>query len=132
MLYVGALAVLAVYLIFAFNNRFLGQEFYAARVGRLLAHWVGVAIQLAFVAVVTFLFLEWLRGGYTRADLWAVGVLWAVLGEAWELFFFRVMRRRPWAEVLAEYKPLTGHGWWLVPLAYLLAPVLVHGWAAAM
>jgi hypothetical protein len=124
--YLAALAVLAVFLIFAFNNRFLGREYYAPRLGTLLAHWVGVAIQIGFVAVMAFLFLDWLRGDYTRETLWRIGVLWAVGAQAWEAFAFHWVQRRPWHEVLAEYNPLTGHGWWLVPLAYLLAPVLVQ------
>jgi hypothetical protein len=128
MIYLAALAVLAVFLIFAFNNRFLGREFYEPRLGHHLAHWAGVVIQVGFVALMTAVLLEWLRGDFTRDQLWTVGVLWLVAGQAVELFVFHWVRRRPWAEIVAEYNPLTGHGWWLVPLAYLLMPVLVSGW----
>ncbi|HKJ00444.1 MAG TPA: hypothetical protein VKB51_18385 [bacterium] len=132
MIYLAALAVLVVYIIFAFNIRFLGREYYGPRLGTWVAHWVGVAIQIAFVIVMTYLFLNWLRGAHTRAELWTIGVMWAVLAEAWELFAFHWVQRRPWADVLAEYNPLTGHGWWLVPLTYLLAPVLVYDWLLAL
>jgi hypothetical protein len=131
MSYLAALAVLVVYLVFAFNNRYLGREFYGPRVGTMLAHWVGVAIQLAFVVVMTFLWLNWLRGEHGRGQLLAVGLIWVVLAEAWEFFVFHGVQRKPWADVLAEYDPRTGHGWWLVPLAYLLAPLLVHEWLFA-
>ena len=128
MVYVGAFGVLILLLIFAFNNRFVGREYYAPRVGPLLAHWVGVAIQIAWVCIVTFLLLDWLKGDHSRADLWWVGVLWAVLSVAWELFAFHWVQKRGWRDVLDEYNPLIGHGWALVPLAYLLAPVAIHDW----
>ena len=126
MIYVGALALLVLYLIFAFNNRFLGREYYGPRVGEMVAHWVGVLIQLAFIGGVTLLFLDWLRTDFTRTQLWTVGIMWAVLAPAWELFAFHWMQRKPWSQVLDEYNPLTGHGWWLVPLGLLVAPVLVY------
>jgi len=128
MIYIGALGVLFLLVIFAFNNRFVGREFYAPRVGLLVAHWVGVAIQIAWVGIVTFLLLGWLRGNQEAADLWAVGVLWAVLSVAWEMFAFHWVQRRGWHDVLDDYNPLVGHGWWLVPLAYLLAPIVIHDW----
>jgi hypothetical protein len=131
MIYLAALAVLFVYLVFAFNNRFLGQAYYAPRVGALAAHWVGVALQIAFIGVTTFLLLDWAHGELARSQLWSIGVGWAVLAQAVELVAFHWVQRRPWAHVLDEYNPLAAHGWWLVPLAYLLAPVLVNGWLIA-
>jgi hypothetical protein len=127
MVYVGTIAILAVYIIFGFNNRFLGRELYGPQLGPRLAHWTGVAIQIGFVAIVTFLFLDWL-GSTTAVERWSIGVVWAVGAQAWEVFALRTLKRRHWGEVLAEYNPLTGYGWWLVPLAYLLAPTLLHAW----
>jgi hypothetical protein len=128
MSYIAAMGVLVVLVVFAFNNRFLGRELYGPRLGYLAAHWVGVAIQVAFTGMVTYLWLAWLKGEHWQVNLWAVGIAWAVLAEAAEMVIFLGPRHRTLAHVLSEYNPLRGRGWWLVPLAYLLAPVLVRAW----
>jgi hypothetical protein len=130
MLYLAALVVLVVFLIVAQNNRFLGRELYAPKVGEWVAHCVGALLQVLFVFVVTWLLLRWLGAGHGRAELWTIGVLWVVLAEVWELVVLRRLKRLRWEAVLAEYSPIAGRIWWLVPLAYLLAPVLVAGWMA--
>lgn len=126
MSYLVALAVLAVFLIFAFNNRFLEREYYGPRLGALLAHWAGIAIQIVFIVVMTFLWLNWLRGVPPRGQLMVVGVAWAVLATAVEFFGYHWVQQRSWHDVLDEYDLRTGHGWWLVTLAYLLTPLIVH------
>ena len=106
MSFLAALAVLVVLLVFAFNNRYLGREVYGPKLGERVAHWAGVAIQVAFTGVMTFLWLNWLRGEHGRGFLLIMGLVWAVVAEAWEFFVARV-QRKPWAEVLDEYNPNT-------------------------
>lgn len=124
--YIVALAVLVVFLIFAFNNRFLGREYYGPRLGAFVAHWAGVGIQVIFIVLLTFLWLNWMRSVQARGVLLTVGVMWAVLATAVEFFAYHWVQRRSWPEVLGEYDARSGHGWWLVTLAYLLAPLIVH------
>lgn len=130
MLYIAALAVLVVSLIVAQNNRFLGRELYAPKIGEHAAHAVGAVLQVLFIFVVTWLLLRWLGKGHSPAEMWAIGLLWLVLAEGWELVVLRRIKGLTWDAVLAEYNPLAARIWWLVPLAYLLAPVLVGGWLA--
>jgi hypothetical protein len=131
MSYLASLAVLAVFLIFAFNNRFLARELYGPKVGVYTAHCVGVALQVLFIFALTYLLLAWLGGSYSRADLWAIGVTWAVLGDGIELWYLRAVQRQSWSGMLAEYDLRRGRLWWLVPPAMLVAPVVVHDWLLA-
>lgn len=124
--YIVALAVLVVFLIFAFNNRFLGREYYGPRLGVRVAHWAGVGIQVIFIIVMTFLWLNWMRSVQARGVLLGVGAMWAVLATAVEFFAYHWVQRRPWRDVLGEYDLRVGNGWWLVTLAYLLTPLIVH------
>ena len=128
MLYVAALAVLVVFLIMAQNIRFLGRELYAPKVGELGAHVVGTVLQVLFIFSMTWLLLRWLGADHASVERWSIGLLWVVLAEWWELWVMRRLRRLTWDAVLAEYNPFAARLWWLVPLAYLLAPVIVGGW----
>ena len=104
-------------------NGALRDATYGKRMGRTAAHSLSVVPLVVTV-------LAWAAGLERRWPLASrraaarVGVMWLALTLAFE-FGMGAARGTPAREMLAEYDVRGGHLWPLVPLAVVLAPVLV-------
>jgi hypothetical protein len=104
-------------------NGALRDATYGKRMGRTAAHSLAVVPLMVTV-------LAWAAGLERRWPLASrraaakVGVVWLALTLAFE-FGMGAARGTPAREMLAEYDVRGGHVWPLVPLAVVVAPVLV-------
>ena len=94
-----------------------------------LGEATGRALSPIFLAGLVFLtawlLVPWIEP-VTLADAWRVGVLWLGLTLAFEFLAGHYLFGDPWERLLAEYNVARGRLWILVPIATLLAPVLVQ------
>ena len=67
---------------------------------------------------------DWLHPG-SRGDALTIGALWLALTLAFEFGFGRLVARKSWPELLADYNLAAGRIWPLVLLTTFLAPMLV-------
>ena len=67
----------------------------------------------------------WMRLA-TRGDAWRAGILWLVLTLAFEFLAGHYLFEAPWEQLLADYNVVQGRIWILVPMATLVAPVVMQ------
>ncbi len=93
--------------------------------GRGVAEVLSVVTALALFYVITYAFLRRARTPYRTADLWALGVCWAVLAVIFEVVFFGLFMGVPMDELIAAYNIFAGELWPVVVAGVLVAPPLV-------
>jgi hypothetical protein len=119
-----ALAVWLVLPVIAVLNGALREAALVLILGRAAAEVASVAILLAAVYAVVFLFLV-RQPPLDRVVLWTIGVCWGVLTVAFEVVFFGLAMGVPLEELLAAYNIAEGELWPLVVLGVVLAPPAV-------
>lgn len=92
--------------------------------GEWWGHIASTLMLCGLIIVTTWLAFDWMRAG-SRRDALTIGALWFGLTLAFEFGFGRLVARKPWAELLADYNVAAGRIWPLVLLTTLFAPVLV-------
>ena len=91
--------------------------------GEWWAHVASTLLLCAIILATTWFIHDWLHAG-TQRDALVVGFLWFILTIAFEFGFGRLVARKPWAELLADYNVAAGRIWLLVLLTTLIAPAL--------
>jgi hypothetical protein len=100
----------------AFREAVLVRKWDAAK-----SHVISTAILCLLIIVATSLMLEWI-GPTSASDAIQVGLLWLALTVAFEFALGRLIVKKTWSELLADYNLLTGRVWILVPFTVFVAP----------
>lgn len=90
-------------------------------IGDFRARQVSVFTGAAMIAVITFLFVRWLKGSSCR-DFLLVGVMWVFLTVGFEVFLGRFAMNVSWERIASDYNLFQGGLMLLGLLAMLLAP----------
>jgi len=90
--------------------------------GELRAHQIGTVLACAAAFAVSAVFVR--RTRPTRGQSVCIGLLWLVLGLAFELGVFRFALGVPWERLLADYRIMDGRLLAVLWLAVLASPAL--------
>jgi hypothetical protein len=103
----------------AFREAVLVRKWNAAQ-----AHFISTVILCVLIFIATFILIDWIDPRSAR-DALRIGLLWLVLTVAFEFALGRLIVKKSWAELLADYNLLTGRVWILVPATVAIAPLLM-------
>lgn len=110
-------------LVFAIANGVVREKWTQRRLGdhrARQAHTIlGCAVTFGAACV-----LVGVTGERDAATLWTVGIAWLVATVAFECFLGRLVMKKPWAELLADYNLINGRLWPLFLAILALAPWL--------
>jgi branched-subunit amino acid transport protein AzlD len=96
------------------------------RVGDYIGHVLSTGLLLTAILVLSFAYFHRTPIEYTRPELFAIGILWALLTVGFE-FLVGYVEGTPVSVTLAQYNLFAGQVWIVVPLTLLLSPLL-FGW----
>jgi hypothetical protein len=119
------LAVWPLLPIAAVVNGAVREGLIAPALGQPAAEAIGVVTALALFYAITFVFLRRTQTPHGTADLWALGICWAILAVIFEFVFFGVIMGVPMDELIAAYNIFAGELWPVVVAGVLVAPPLV-------
>ncbi|MCX6850932.1 MAG: hypothetical protein NTY98_18630 [Verrucomicrobia bacterium] len=112
-----------VMLIIAIGNGVLRETTFGKRMTELRAHQLSTLIGAVLMGVfIRFVIQEWPPSSGGAA--FTIGAVWLCLTVVFECFMGLVLRKRPLAEVLADYNLLAGRVWVLLLLWIMVAPWL--------
>jgi len=112
-----------VMLIIAIGNGVLRETTFGKKLPGLRAHQLSTFIGAVLMGVfIWFVIHEWPPSSSGAAL--AIGAVWLCLTVVFECFMGLVLRKRPLAEVLADYNLLAGRVWVLLLLWVMVAPWL--------
>jgi hypothetical protein len=98
--------------------------FVEPQLGALKSRQLAIVPSLVMIFIVTWFCLSWIGAPDTR-QLVAVGVVWVTLTVGFEILIGRLVMRRDWKHVLAEYDVFHG-GYMAVALLLMgLMPLIV-------
>lgn len=118
----SALLAWLVVLVLVVGVAVLRESLLAPRAGALRAHQLGTLAAAGVALLVAWIFDRALRPSPSEAL--GVGVLWLACTLAFEVVFFRLVRRRPWAELLDDWRVDRGRLWPFFLLVLALSPRL--------
>ncbi len=116
-------------LIVAVGNGALRETTYAKAMSELRAHQLSTAIGSVLIGALIWLFISTWPPASGR-DAWMIGLIWLGMTVAFEFYMGLVLRKKPLAEVLADYNLLAGRVWPLLLLWITVAPWLFY-WLSA-
>jgi hypothetical protein len=88
--------------------------------------WAGVGSAASGIALIQLVARQAMQSGAAPSRAQRVGIasLWLCLTVGFEFIFGHYVDRKPWTELLANYKLLDGHLWPLVLASLVCAPFL--------
>lgn len=117
------LGVWLVMAVLAVLNGVFREVVLVPRISEYPGHVLSTALLVLAILVVSYLYFANTAIEYSRAELWAIGVVWVVLTVGFE-FLVGYLEGTPVEVTLGQYDVLAGQVWILVPLALLVAPSL--------
>jgi hypothetical protein len=123
MLFVKALGIWLLILIFAVLNGMLREAVLLSAFGKPLA-LVTSGVLLSLVIIALSLLLVPRVGVLDRSEALRIGAWWLVLTLVFEFAFGRLVQHRTWVEILEAYTFKDGNIWPLVLLVTLFAPLI--------
>lgn len=112
-----------VMLIIAIGNGVLRETTFGKVLAELRAHQLSTLIGAVLMGVfIWFVIHEWPPS--SSGESFTIGAVWLCLTVVFECFMGMVLRKRPLAEVLADYDLLAGRVWVLLLLWIMVAPWL--------
>ncbi|MDZ7730571.1 MAG: hypothetical protein U5K37_06160 [Natrialbaceae archaeon] len=87
------------------------------------AHLLSTALLVGAILLVTGLYFTQTAAPYTRLELLAIGVAWAVLTVGFE-FLVGYLEGTPVSVTLGQYNVLAGEVWIVVPLTLVFSPIV--------
>jgi hypothetical protein len=124
-IYLQALGIWIVMLIFAIINATLRNEVYGPKVTELLAHQISTIIYIAGIILVMVLFFSRTTAPYAPKDLIVIGILWMVLTVIFEFGFGHYVIGHTWLRLLHDYNIFEGRIWSLVLITELIGPYII-------
>lgn len=112
-------------LIVAVGNGALREFTYSKVMPELRAHQLSTTIGSVFIGGLMWFFVSTWPPASDRAA-WMIGLIWLGLTVAFEFFMGIVVRKKPLAEVLADYNVLAGRVWVLLLIWITFAPRLFY------
>ncbi len=123
-IYIHALGIWFIFLIFAVFNGMIRNIFLEPILGTYPAHLIAVAALSGFVLVVTYIFIRHSRLKIPAFDLYLIGLMWAIITVLFEFGFGHYVMGNSWEELLADYNIARGRLWVVVLLCELLSPAI--------
>jgi hypothetical protein len=124
-IYLQALGIWVVMLIFAIINGILRNEIYGPKVHELLAHQLSTIIYIAVFILVMLLLFSQTTAPYSHKDLILIGIVWMVLTILFEFGFGHYVIGHAWSRLLHDYNIFQGRIWSLVLITELIGPSVI-------
>ncbi|SYZ72110.1 conserved membrane hypothetical protein [Candidatus Zixiibacteriota bacterium] len=123
-IYIHALGIWFIFLIFAIFNGIIRNIFLEPILGGYPAHLISVGALAGFVLIVTYIFIKHSRLRIPAVDLYLIGLLWALITALFEFGFGHYVMGNSWDSLIADYDIARGRLWVLILLCELLAPAV--------
>jgi hypothetical protein len=124
-MFLKAVGVWFLILVFAVANGFVRERFLIPSLGETAGHIASTLVLSAIVLIVTLLLANWIgSAGVSEALL--IGAMWVVMTLAFEFLGGHYLFGTPWEKLLADYDILHGRIWPLVLITELVAPLLAR------
>lgn len=112
-------------LIVSVANGALRDLTYGRYLSDLRAHQVSTLSGIVLLGGIIWAFVRFWPPDSGREALF-IGLLWMTLTVAFEFLFFHFVARRPWSELLADYRISHGRVWVLVLISIAIAPYVFY------
>lgn len=111
-------------MILAIANGAFREAVLTPRLGSGWAHFASSISLSALILAFAWFAVPWI-GVSSSSDCWLTGSIWLVMTLVFEFGFGRLVVKKSWPELLADYNLLAGRIWVLVLAVVFLAPCLV-------
>lgn len=122
-IYLYAFGVWVLFAVLTIINGAIRTFWYAPKVGELKGHQISTIIAIAYVLIVSFLFVGKIETDVTKTDLLMIGVFWLIITIIFEFGFGHYIMDHPWSKLLADYNILKGRLWGLFLLTTVISPL---------
>ena len=122
-IYLYAFGIWVLFAVLTIINGAIRNSWYAPKVGELKGHQISTIIGIAYVLIVTYLFVGMIETDVTKTDLLMIGVFWLIITIIFEFGFGHYIMGHPWSKLLADYNLLEGRLWSLFLLTTVISPL---------
>ena len=124
-IYLSALGIWFVFLVFAIINATLRERFFFKKLGELRSHQLSSLIFIIIIFLITYSWLKLTEFQVSIFQSLLIGFIWFFLTIFFEFFAGRYLFGNSWKRLLNDYNILKGRLWVFVLLSLLFACYLL-------